>query len=139
MRTLILFLSLAAFPAFSQTNWFSEARLKQPDIRKAFDSLNETTIVDEWIRLTEIPSPSGQEKARAEYVRGELQKLGLSEIKVDAMMNVSAVRKGTGGGPTVAFAAHMDTVFPADTNVKVRRDGDTLHAPGIGDDTPNVV
>ena len=89
--------------------------------------------------LTEIPAPSGKEQARADYVRAELEKLGLTDIHTDEMLNVSGVRKGTGGGPSVAFAAHLDTVFPADTAVKVTREGDTLRAPGIGDDTGNVV
>jgi tripeptide aminopeptidase len=133
------FLIMAALPLHAQISWFSADQLKQPRMQKAFDSLNEAAIIDEWIRLTEIPAPSGMEQARAEYVRAELQKLGLSEIRVDEMLNVSGVRKGTGNGPTVAFAAHLDTVFPADTDVKVRRDGDLLRAPGIGDDTGNVV
>ena len=55
------------------------------------------------------------------------------------MSNVSAVRKGTGGGPTVVFAAHMDTVFPEGTNVTVTRDGDVLRGPGVGDDTSNLM
>ena len=55
------------------------------------------------------------------------------------MTNVSGVRKGTGGGPTVVFAAHMDTVFPEGTNVTVKREGDVLRAPGIGDDTSNLM
>jgi acetylornithine deacetylase/succinyl-diaminopimelate desuccinylase-like protein len=139
MRISLVLLLLAALPTQAQTNWFSEARLKPPELRKAFESLNEAAIVDEWIRLTEIPAPSGKEQARADYVRTELQKLGLTDIRVDEMLNVSGVRKGTGGGPAVAFAAHLDTVFPANTNVKVKRDGDTLRAPGIGDDTGNVV
>jgi len=134
----VLFL-LVTFPLHAQTNWFSEARLKRPEMHKALESLNEAAIVDEWIRLTEIPAPSGKEQARAEYVRAELQKLGLTDIRTDEMMNVSGVRKGMGGGPSVAFAAHLDTVFPAGTDVKVKRDGDTLRAPGIGDDTGNVI
>jgi acetylornithine deacetylase/succinyl-diaminopimelate desuccinylase-like protein len=108
-------------------------------MRKAFESLNESVIVDEWIRLNEISAPSGKEQVRADYVRAELQKLALTDIRMDEMLNVSGVRKGTGGGPTVVFAAHLDTVFPASTNLKVKRDGNTLRAPGIGDDTPNVV
>jgi tripeptide aminopeptidase len=132
-------LLLAAVPLQAQTNWFSEARLQRPEMRKAFGSLNEPAIVDEWIRLTEMPSPSGKEQARADYVRAELQKLGLTDIRVDEMSNVSGIRKGTGGGPTVAFAAHLDTVFPLGTDVKVKREGDILRAPGIGDDTANVV
>jgi acetylornithine deacetylase/succinyl-diaminopimelate desuccinylase-like protein len=55
------------------------------------------------------------------------------------MFNVSGVRKGTGGGPTVVFAAHTDTVFPEGTPVHVRREGDTLTAPGVGDDTANLI
>jgi len=132
-------LALASLPLHAQTSWFSERQVKQPQVQKAFASLNEPAIVDEWIRLTEVPSPSGKEQARADYVRAELQKLGLTDIRTDEMLNVSGVRKGTGKGPSVAFAAHLDTVFPAATDVKVRRDGDILRAPGIGDDTGNVV
>jgi tripeptide aminopeptidase len=137
--SLAVLLLLTALPLQAQTNWFSQARLKRPEMVKALDSLNETAIVDEWVRVTEIPAPSGKEQARADYVRAELQKLGLTDIRTDEMLNVSGVRKGTGGGPSVAFAAHLDTVFPASTDIKVKRDGDTLRAPGIGDDTANVV
>jgi acetylornithine deacetylase/succinyl-diaminopimelate desuccinylase-like protein len=137
--SLTALLLLAAFPLHAQTNWFSEARLQRPEMRKALGSLNEAAIVDEWIRLTEIPAPSGKEQARADYVRAELQKLGLTDIRADEMSNVSGVRKGTGGGPSVVFAAHLDTVFPLGTDVKVKRDGDILRAPGIGDDTGNVI
>ncbi len=52
---------------------------------------------------------------------------------------MSGTRKGTGGGPTVVFAAHMDTVFPEGTDVTVKREGDILRAPGVGDDTGNLV
>ena len=55
------------------------------------------------------------------------------------MFNVSGVRKGTGGGPKVVFAAHTDTVFPAATDLKVKREGDVLRAPGVGDDTSNLM
>jgi tripeptide aminopeptidase len=135
----VALLLLTALPLHAETSWFSPSRLQKPDLRRALDSLNETAIVEEWIRLTEIPSSSGKEQARADYVRTELQKLGLTDIRTDEMSNVSGVRKGTGGGPTVAFAAHLDTVFPMTTDVKVKRDGDILRAPGIGDDTGNVV
>jgi tripeptide aminopeptidase len=135
----VMLLVLASLPLHAQSSWFSERQLKQPQVQKAFASLNESAIVDEWIRLTEIPAPSGKEQARADYVRAELQKLGLTDIRTDDMLNVSGIRKGTGKGLSVAFAAHLDTVFPAATDVKVRRDGGLLRAPGIGDDTGNVV
>ena len=132
---------LIAAPAVAQTNWFEPALLEQPDVKKAIQSVDDRSaaIVEEWVHLTEIPAPSRKEQARAEYIRAEMQKLGLSEIRVDDMSNVSGVRKGTGGGPIVVFAAHMDTVFPEGTDLNVKRDGDVLRAPGIGDDTSNLM
>src|SRR3954471_4019365 len=130
MRTIVsalLFLLAAAVPALAQSNWFQPALLERPDVKKALQSVDErsSAIVDEWIRMVEIPAPSRKEQARAQYVRAEMQKLGLSDIRVDDMSNVSGVRKGSGGGPTVVFAAHMDTVFPDGTDLKVKREGDT--------------
>ena len=128
-------------PLAAQSNWFQPALLERPDVGKALQSIDERAgaIVDEWITLVEIPAPSGKERARADYIRGEMQKLGLSDIRTDDMLNVSGVRKGTGGGPTVVFAAHMDTVFPEGTDLKVKREGDILRAPGVGDDTSNLM
>jgi len=139
IRTAFAILCLSA-PLPAQTRWFSPSLLEKPDVRQALQSVDarSTAIVDEWIRLVETPSPSGKEQARAKYIRGEMEKLGLTEIRTDDIFNVSGVRKGTGGGPTVVFAAHMDTVFPEGTDVKVKREGDILRAPGVGDDTSNL-
>ena len=59
----------------------------------------------------------------------------LTDVEIDAEGNVIGVRKGTGTGPLIAIAAHLDTVFPEGTNVKVRREGTRLYAPGVGDDS----
>ena len=48
-------------------------------------------------------------------------------------VRVMALRKGTGGGPLIVIAAHLDTVFPEETKVAVTRRGSTLIGPGIGD------
>ena len=131
----------AVASASAQGAWFYPSLLERPDVRAALQSVDSRTaaIVDEWIKLTEIPAPTGQEQARAAYVRAEMQQLGLSDIRTDDIFNVSGVRKGTGGGPTVVFAAHTDTVFPKDTDLRVKREGDILRAPGIGDDTGNLM
>lgn len=89
----------------------------------------------EWIKITEIPSPSKQELERSNYIMAEMKKAGLDSVTRDEIGNVIGVLKGDGHGPTVVFAAHMDTVFPASVAIKVRRDGDTLYAPGVGDDS----
>src|SRR3954467_10649896 len=141
VATCLVVLLIAAAPASAQTSVFQPSLLERPDVKKAIQSVDDrgTALVDEWIRLVEVPAPSKKEQARAEYIRAEMEKLGLADIRTDDISNVSGVRKGTGGGPTVVFAAHMDTVFPEGTELTVKRDGDVLRAPGIGDDTSNLM
>lgn len=136
----------AALLAFSaslsaQNNWFDPGLPRRPDVSRAMQSVDArgTAILDEWMRLVETPAPSAKEQARARYIEAEMRKLGLADIRADDFSNVSGVRKGSGGGPTVVFAAHMDTVFPEGTDVKVRREGNVLRAPGVGDDTSNLM
>ncbi len=125
----------------AQTNWFQPALLQQPTVAKALASVDARSagIVDDWVHLVEIPGPSGKEQVRAQFIRAEMEKLGLHDIRVDDISNVSGVRKGTGGGPTIVFAAHTDTVFPEGTPIHVKREGNTLTAPGVGDDTANLM
>ncbi|QEI05676.1 M20/M25/M40 family metallo-hydrolase [Pigmentiphaga aceris] len=93
-------------------------------------------IVEEGIKLTEIPAPPFGEKARAEEFAKMLQAAGLSDVQIDPEGNVLGLRKGTrSDGKVVVVSAHLDTVFPAGTDVKVKRQGTKLYAPGIGDDT----
>jgi acetylornithine deacetylase/succinyl-diaminopimelate desuccinylase-like protein len=94
-------------------------------------------MVAEIITLTEIPAPPFKEAARAATYRDMLKEAGLADVEIDAEGNAIGVYRGTGpaGGPAVMIAAHLDTVFPEGTPVKVRREGTRLHAPGIGDDT----
>ena len=134
-------LTLSLSPLGAQPGWFQPSMLEKAEVHKALKSVDDRAadIVEEWIRLVETPAPSGKEQARAQYIQAEMEKLGLSEIRSDDLLNVSGVRKGKGGGPTVVFAAHMDTVFPEGTNLKVKREGDILRAPGIGDDTSNLM
>lgn len=138
-----LLLCLAAAPAAAQPGYptrLTEALTQRPEVREAqaFVDRSFDQHVAEWIRLNEIPAPSGHEAARQAFVRAELEKLGL-RTDSDSMGNLWAVRRGTGGGPTIVFAAHTDTVFPVDTDITVRRRPDgTLHAPGIFDNTASV-
>jgi uncharacterized glyoxalase superfamily protein PhnB len=120
---------------------FSPAIAERADVKQALAFVDERFDgqVVEWIGVTEIPAPSTHEARRAAYVKAELEKIGLT-VTVDDIGNVMARRSGTGGGATVAFAAHLDTVHPMDTNVKVTRKPDgTLHAPGVFDNSASVV
>lgn len=97
-------------------------------------------IVADTITLTEIPAPPFKEQKRAEAYMAMLKAHGLADVEMDAEGNVMGLRRGTGkpGGPVVVIAAHLDTVFPEETNVKVRREGTKLFAPGVGDDTHSL-
>ena len=94
-------------------------------------------FVAELIKLTEIPSPPFGEGPRAQAYMAMLKDAGLENVEMDAEGNVMGLRRGTSGGavPLLAVAAHLDTVFPEGTDVKVKRQGTRLLAPGIGDDT----
>jgi len=94
-------------------------------------------FVRELITLTEIPAPPFGEGPRALAYLALLKDAGLEEVGMDAEGNVMGLWRGTSGGgaPLLAVAAHLDTVFPAGTDVKVKRSGTRLSAPGIGDDT----
>lgn len=92
-------------------------------------------FVKELITLTEIPAPSFKEEKRAAAYLEMLRDLGLSDVEKDEEGNVMGLRKGKSGGPMLAVLAHLDTVFPEGTDVKVKRSGTRLMAPGVGDDT----
>jgi tripeptide aminopeptidase len=135
---------LTASMAVGQTSFptrLTEAVVQQAAVQQALAYIdrNFDKQVAEWIRLTEVPAPSGHEAARAAHVRAELEKLGL-KTTTDSIGNVTARRTGAGGGPTIVFAAHMDTVFPVGTDITVKRNPDgTFRAPGVFDNTASVV
>ncbi len=85
--------------------------------------------------LTEIPAPPFKEKARGEHFLARLKALGLPDAYLDAEGNAIGVRKGTGAGPRLVIAAHLDTVFPEGTDVKIKERDGRLYAPGIADDS----
>ena len=97
-------------------------------------------MVQDIVTLTEIPAPPFKEAAKSKAYMAMLQAAGLSDVEMDGEGNVMGLRRGTGpaGGPVVVLAAHLDTVFPEGTAVKVRREGTRLFAPGVGDDTRSL-
>jgi tripeptide aminopeptidase len=103
-------------------------------VRLALDwfAQNLAWINDQQVLLTEIPAPPFQEAQRAAAVKVLLASTGL-DVKMDATGNVIGELAGANDREVVVVSAHLDTVFPPGTEVKVRRDGDRLAAPGISD------
>lgn len=139
LLTLAALLATAS-PAASQSQ--PEAVLKTKGYQAAVKILDRDhdRLVDEIIKLTEIPAPPFKEAVRAKAYAEMLKDAGLEDVEIDAEGNAMGVYRGTGpaDGPAVMIAAHLDTVFPEGTPIKVRRDGTRLHAPGIGDDTRSL-
>ena len=95
-------------------------------------------IVADIVRFTETEAPSFAEDVRAKAWAEEARAHGLQDLEIDAAGNVAGIRRGAGNGRLICVAAHLDTVFPAGTDLKVRREGTKLFAPGIGDDTRSL-
>ena len=87
------------------------------------------------IELTEIEAPPFKEEKRAKEFAKRLQLAGLENVWIDSIGNVIGFLKGSIGNKNIAINAHIDTVFPEGTDVRVQVRNDTLYAPGIGDDT----
>jgi tripeptide aminopeptidase len=116
----------------SETN--VEALAREAGVARSLDWLahNLAWITDQQIHLTEIPAPEFSEGERGEALRRLFEASGL-KTRVDGLGNVIGERAGGEHEGVVLLAAHLDTVFPAGTNVKVKRSGSRLEAPGIAD------
>lgn len=127
--------ALAAAPQSADAEMAALYKSKAFGVARQSLDKNYDRIVGEIITLTEIPAPPFKEQARGKAYLEMMRAAGLQDVEMDEVGNVMGLRKGTGGGPLLVVAAHLDTVFPEGTPVKVRREGDRLYAPGVGDDT----
>jgi len=107
---------------------------EQPAVCAALDwfGKNLTWINDQQARLTEIPAPSFQEEKRAAAVKELLANEGL-KVRSDKIGNVIGELTGANEKEIVLVTAHLDTVFPAGTEIHVKREGERMVAPGISD------
>jgi acetylornithine deacetylase/succinyl-diaminopimelate desuccinylase-like protein len=94
---------------------------------------HDDAIIRTQIAVAQIAAPTGEEHERASWVARRFRDCGLSDIETDAAGNVVGRRNGTDDAPPVVICAHLDTVFPRDTDLSIRRDGERLVGPGIND------
>ncbi len=114
-----------------------KALSQQPGIKSAFQTIMdlEPQTGQDLITLTEIPAPPYKEQKRAAKFMEMMKAAGVDSIWTDAAGNVISIRRGRSNKKVVVLEGHLDTVFPEGTDVTVKHRGDTLAAPGIGDDT----
>lgn len=95
-------------------------------------------IVDLAIQIQQIPAPSFQEEKRASFIRQMFAAEQLSDICLDKAGNILARIAGRGREKPLIVSAHMDTVFPLDTDLRIRQDNGLVHGPGLGDNSMGV-
>ena len=117
-----------------------EELLRCEDVQKALQFLQEDDerTLQEHLEMCQIPAPSYEEGEKAEYVRKKMVETGLSDVHIDEVGNVLGTWKGTGDGPRIMVAGHTDTVFPRETDLTLKKEGERCSCPGIGDDTRAV-
>jgi tripeptide aminopeptidase len=124
-----------------ESNQAMASLMAEPAVANALTDIEgmQTELLDELIELTEIPAPPFGEQDRAKRFAEKLRGSGLTDVSIDSQGNVIGRRPGRSGKRSIALTAHLDTVFPAGTDVRVRVEGDTYYAPGIGDNTRGLV
>jgi tripeptide aminopeptidase len=103
--------------------------------RRRVHELDGRTL-DLQVELARIPAPPGGEAERGHEVARLFADLGLAGIRTDGVGNVIAhlsTSAHDAGAAPVLVTAHLDTVFPIETSLEVRRENGRIHVPGIAD------
>lgn len=96
-------------------------------------------VIEEAIRVQQIPAPTFAEDERATYVAQQFTALGLEDVTIDDQKNVYGRHPGDRDDTQgILITAHTDTVFPAHTDLKIRREANIVYGPGIGDNSMGV-
>jgi tripeptide aminopeptidase len=109
---------------------------KDRAVKAALDAVkaNEPQTLEDQIRFCQIPAPAFKEEIRGKELERVFQQMGLQNVRIDKVGNVLGEIRGAAPRPHLVLAAHLDTVFPEGTDVRVKREGNVLRGPGIGDD-----
>ncbi len=110
-----------------------------PEVRAAFDSFRsqESEFAQWQMEATRVPAPPFGEAARGLWLADRFRELGLADVQVDEVGNVFGIRPGD-GSRYVALSAHIDTVFPAATPLRIRQQGSRLYGPGVADNGAGI-
>lgn len=131
---ILLFMPIRSVYAQQQSPTYLTQVVDAPKVKLALDwfARNRSWIDDQQIALTEIPAPPFQEGKRASQVRDIFASCGLA-VRSDAVGNVIGELPGQLDKELVLITAHLDTVFPTGTKIKVQKEGSRFVAPGISD------
>lgn len=96
-------------------------------------------IVRDAIAIQQVPAPTFAEEKRAALIQERFEQYALQDVSTDEVFNVYGRWPGLDTArPALLVSAHLDTVFPAETDLTVRYEGDIIHGPGLGDNSLGV-
>ena len=114
--------------------WFSATA-----VHRAADSFSTgAAVIETAISIQQIAAPTFAEHQRGAWVEAHMRRIGLADVASDAIGNVYGRVPGRIAGGALLVAAHLDTVFPASTNLAIRREGQRIYGPGLGDNSLGV-
>lgn len=95
-------------------------------------------LLDLAVEIQQIPAPTFSEVERAQFVKGLFEAEGLQAVEMDGVDNIYACLPGKGKASPLVISAHLDTVFPIETDLTVRKKRTRITGPGIGDNSLGV-
>lgn len=109
-------------------------------VQRALEGIENSVdqLVDRAIAVQQIPAPTFEEQARATFAQTFFNQIGLCDVVRDQYDNVFGRLPGRNGGAPIVVSAHSDTVFAAETDLTVRRNGTKVYGPGIADNSVGV-
>ncbi len=113
--------------------------LQTPILRAVRATLRAEPVIADALAIQQIPAPTFHEEARAQWVAERFRQMGLDDVRMDALYNVYGRWAGTHpDAPALLVSAHTDTVFPLETDLRVRYRGTRIYGPGLGDNSLGV-
>lgn len=110
-----------------------------PSVRRALAELADfRPVLETAIAVQQVPAPTFDEAERSAFFLDRLRALGLSDVASDEIGNVYGRRPGKDQRPGLLISAHLDTVFPRETDLRLRYEGDRVYGPGLGDNSTGV-
>ena len=101
----------------------------------------ENSILKLLIQIAEIPSPTGSEGKKINFLKNKLNDFGFKEAKIDKIGNCILEIPGTTGGSkkkTILIVAHADTACDPGEKHKITEDKKYLYGHGICDNSAGV-
>jgi acetylornithine deacetylase/succinyl-diaminopimelate desuccinylase-like protein len=95
-------------------------------------------VIDLAVEIQQIPAPTFEEAKRAEFVCRMFNSEGLKNVSIDAWGNVFGCLKGKSDRKPLIVSAHLDTVFPHESDLRIQRKDGKIYGPGIGDNSLGV-